>query len=176
MGVSDLGRAGIVVRPCRPEDVAVLTALVPPGSALAATFFARQQAGGVTYLIGWVGEVPAGTGVLVDTGSMDELSSGATELEAPTRPELKNLHVHERFRGIGVGSAIVREAESIAAAARSTVLVIGVGTDNPRARALYERLGYAGTGHVTSSTYRYLDDVGTEHTVTEESEDLEKRL
>lgn len=166
MGVSDVERPEIVVRPCRPEDVPGLTALEPPGSVLAETFFARQQAGGVTYLVGWFGVVPAGTGVLVDTA----------ELGSPSRPELKNLHVYERFRGAGVGTAMVREAESIAAAARSTVLVIGVATDNLRARALYERLGYLGTGALVSTTYSYLDDSGAEHTVTEESEYLEKRL
>lgn len=62
----------------------MLTALEPPGSVLAETFFARQQAGGVTYL---------------------------------------------------------------------------VGTDNPRARALYERLGYVGTGDVTAARVRNALDV-----------------
>lgn len=165
-GVGEVDRVGIVVRPCRPEDVDVLTALEPSESALAATFFARQQAGGVTFLVGWIDDVPAGTGVLVDTAP-----SGST-----TRVELKNLQVYERIRGSGVGTAMVREAEAIAAAAGSAVLVIGVGTDNLRARALYERLGYVGIGDVTSTTYRYRDDAGVEHTVTEESENLEKRL
>ncbi|MGO1312884.1 MAG: GNAT family N-acetyltransferase [Brevibacterium aurantiacum] len=47
--------------------------------------------------------------------------------------------------------------------------------DNPGARRLYERLGYRGTGEITTRTYRYVDADG-EHEVTETDERLSKRL
>lgn len=149
---------GIQVRPCRPADVSILAAAQPPGSRLAEQFFERQQAGEIVYLVGWLDGAPVGTGVLT----------------WGEQPELKNLHVREAFRGNGVGGAIVAAAEELAADAG--LLVIGVGVDNPGARRLYERLGYRSTGRLTTTTYRFHDDAGTEHEATETAEDLEKAL
>jgi len=62
-------------------------------------------------------------------------------------------------RGQGVGSTIIAAAEAIvvervgANGTGSRQLVLGVGLDNPRAAALYERLGYVRTGAVTTTTY-----------------------
>ena len=53
---------------------------------------------------------------------------------------------------------------------------IGVAVDNPRARALYERLGYVGTGRTSTVTYEYVDDAGIRRTATETSEQLRKLL
>jgi alkanesulfonate monooxygenase SsuD/methylene tetrahydromethanopterin reductase-like flavin-dependent oxidoreductase (luciferase family) len=53
---------------------------------------------------------------------------------------------------------------------------VGVGLDNPRARALYERLGYVGTGEQQTVTYEYVDDDGSRRTATENSEQLVRRL
>ncbi len=79
--------------------------------------------------------------------------------------ELKNLNVRTAFRGRGVGTALVAAAEERATGRGS--LAIGVGIDNPRARALYERLGYAPTGRETTTTYDYVDDQGVRRTATE---------
>lgn len=148
----------IVVRPCQLADVAVLTAVEPPGARLAEVFFERQQAGGVVYLVGWLEGMPVGTGVVV-TGE---------------RPELKNLQVRKEFRGRGVGRAIVAEAED--EVRESGLLVLGVGLDNPAARRLYERLGYRPTGRISTCTYRFVDETGIERETTETSEDLQKVL
>lgn len=156
----------VLVRRCGEEDVAVLAEVQPPGSLLAETFFARQQAGELTYLVGWVGDCPAGTGVLTSAASL-----GSTR-----RAELKNLHVREGFRGAGVGTAIVLAAEEHAAAGGIEVVAIGVALDNPRARALYERLGYLGTGVVTETTYTYIDSDGAEHSATEQDEEFVKGI
>lgn len=150
--------AAIEVRPCQLADVAVLTATEPPGARLAEVFFERQQAGGVVYLVGWLAGTPVGTGVLI-TGES---------------PELKNLQVRKEFRGRGVGRAIIAEAED--EARESGLLVIGVATDNPAARRLYERLGYRPTGRISTCTYRFVDDTGVEQQAIETSEDLQKVL
>ncbi len=56
------------------------------------------------------------------------------------------LSVHETWQSLGVGTVLIRALEeAILAHGRSTA-VIGVEHDNPRARHLYERLGYRERG------------------------------
>jgi ribosomal protein S18 acetylase RimI-like enzyme len=66
----------------------------------------------------------------------------------------------------------VRAAEERIAPGRLTV---GVALDNPRARALYERLGYRGTGELATTTYAYVDDAGVTREATETDERLVKQ-
>lgn len=160
---ADGGQVDLQVRPCTVADVAVMREAQPAGADLAATFFEAQQAGGVVYLIAWDGAEPLGDGVLV-TGAGDAV------------PELKNLNVRGAHRSRGVGSALIRAAEELCRAQRADRMQVGVSLDNPRARALYERLGYVGTGELSTTTYQYLDDDGNRPTVTETSEQLIRRL
>ncbi|MBN9224317.1 MAG: acetyltransferase [Microbacterium sp. SCN 70-27] len=53
---------------------------------------------------------------------------------------------------------------------------MGVGVDNPRARALYERLGYVATGRFSTTTYDFMDASGATRTATETDELLVKEL
>ena len=55
---------------------------------------------------------------------------------------VSNVAVHERFRGRGVGSALITHAEKEAARAGSAGLALDVETDNLQAIRLYERLGF----------------------------------
>jgi ribosomal protein S18 acetylase RimI-like enzyme len=56
------------------------------------------------------------------------------------------LSVHERLQGVGIGTLLVRELEQrIRATGRDTARLT-VEQDNPRAAALYRRLGYAEVG------------------------------
>ncbi|MEJ7647537.1 MAG: GNAT family N-acetyltransferase [Nakamurella sp.] len=140
-----------------------MRAVQPVGADLASTFFDAQQAGGVVYLIAWEGPEPLGDGVLV-TGAGDVV------------PELKNLNVRATHRSRGVGSALIRAAEEVSRAQGADRMEVGVSLDNSRARALYERLGYVGTGRQSTVTYEYLDDDGNRHTATETSEQLARTL
>lgn len=54
--------------------------------------------------------------------------------------ELAGIQLRPRMQGRGIGTAVVRELQR-EAALRGGRLTIGVEKDNPRARALYERLG-----------------------------------
>ncbi len=147
----------VVVRRCEAADVELITATEPPGARVTERLFARQQRGESLYLVAWLDGAPVG--------------SGEITFAAPR--ELRNLHVADGVRGRGIGTAIVRAAEE--ASIEAGTLSIGVGTDNTAARRLYERLGYRGTGEITTTTYTYVDADG-EHEATETDERLEKRL
>lgn len=68
--------------------------------------------------------------------------------DAFIRPELRpvahvlDLCVDARFRGQGIGRALLGEAERLAREAGRSALLIGAVIDNDRAIALYESAGY----------------------------------
>jgi GNAT superfamily N-acetyltransferase len=150
---------GIEVRALQAWEVGRLEQEEPPGRGFARAMWALQEAGGSTLLVAWDGDRPVGAGQLDLRGDV---------------PELRNLQVEEPARGRGAGTAIVRAAEErVGAGGR---LAVGVGLDNPRARALYERLGYRGTGEITTTSYSFVDDAGVTRQATETDETLVKHL
>jgi GNAT superfamily N-acetyltransferase len=62
-------------------------------------------------------------------------------------PTLNHLEVAAQWRRHGIGTSLVRAAEAHASALGYWRLGLGVALDNPDARRLYERLGYADWGH-----------------------------
>ncbi|MFB7360046.1 GNAT family N-acetyltransferase [Streptomyces gardneri] len=129
------------IRPCRAEDVPVLDRHIPaPGApSRHADRFARQEAGAGTYLLAWRDGVPVGHGQVRWDGC------AAPEVRAVLGdcPELNGLDVWpEGLRGQGIGTALVHAAEELVRERGGTALGLGVARDNPRAAALYARLGY----------------------------------
>jgi len=59
-------------------------------------------------------------------------------------PKISDLYVAQRFRSLGIGTIMIARMEELAVAFGHKALHIGVDpVDNPRALALYQRLGYA---------------------------------
>ncbi len=59
-------------------------------------------------------------------------------------PKISDLHVAQRFRSMGMGTIMIARMEELALAFGHKVMHVGVDpVDNPRALALYQRLGYA---------------------------------
>lgn len=79
--------------------------------------------------------------------------------------------VEPEWRSRGIGSALVRRGEEIAAARGYEAVDCLVRLDNPRALALYRRLGYEPVGEEVN---RYVDDSG--EPVEEDCWSLRKRL
>jgi GNAT superfamily N-acetyltransferase len=77
-------------------------------------------------------------------GSIRLLSPGASFLK-----HLRNLYidVHREWRGAGVGAALIDGAVNWAKDHGVEMIALSVLDSNPRARALYERLGFKVTGH-----------------------------
>jgi len=149
----------VEVRRLAEADIARIEAEEPPGQDFVRTMWRLQERGSSVLLVAWVDGAPVGSAQLDRSG---------------TPVELKNLNVDRRMRGLGVGTALIRAAE--AEARPSGTLAMGVGLDNTRARALYERLGYEPTGRRTTTTYEYVDEHGVRKTATETDELLVKVL
>jgi ribosomal protein S18 acetylase RimI-like enzyme len=76
---------------------------------------------------------------------------------SPNDAEVKRVYLLSRFRGVGLGRRLMREAESRARALGMRRLVLGVYSRNTAAISFYEKLGYKRVGErafaVGESTY-----------------------
>ncbi|MGW4806739.1 GNAT family N-acetyltransferase [Kitasatospora sp. NPDC004272] len=94
----------------------------------------RAEAGEVDYLA-----VCTPVGLPVAVGGVDYTP-------APGAGTLWQLGVHPALRSCGIGTLLIRAAEQRITARGLAVAELGVEESNPRARALYERLGYRAFG------------------------------
>jgi GNAT superfamily N-acetyltransferase len=163
------------IRQCREGDLARLEVHMPsPGRTRRhATRFERQRQGLSTYLVAWADDVPIGVGEVVWTGC----AAPEVRRRYPDCPELNGLEVWPpRWRSRGVGTAIVRTAESLARERGHDRIGLGVDDDNPRAAVLYDRLGYEETGCRYLDRYHYVDEQGRRHDVADPARFLVKDL
>jgi len=151
----------IEVRELAAGEVDRIEADEPAGQGFVRAMWRLQSTGDSVLLVAWNGTEPLGLG----------------QLDLRTSPiELKNLNVRAGFRGRGVGSALVEAAEAWARERAYAQICLGVAVDNPDARRLYDRLGYVGTGRLSTVTYDYVDVDGRSRTATETDELLLKTL
>ena len=104
--------------------------------------FAQQQEGRLTYLIAWLGEIPIGHTMVRWEGTTDAYVADRISDCA----HVEDLFVMPEFRSQGIGTRILEHGEWMARKRGFERIGLAVGVDNPRARALYERLGYVDTG------------------------------
>jgi len=89
---------------------------------------------------------------------------------APDYPDIEDAFIKEELRGQGIGTKLIEEVEKIAKEKGFHKIGLGVNpTLNPKAKSLYERLGYKDTGNPP-----YLDAVynGTEDWVIDMVKEL----
>ncbi|MFY9580227.1 MAG: GNAT family N-acetyltransferase [Gaiellaceae bacterium] len=72
---------------------------------------------------------------------------------------LWSFAVIPNLQGLGIGTALIGEAESIVRQRGLDAVEIDAGKDDPRARALYERLGYRIVGK-RQEEWTYTDEQG----------------
>ncbi|MCX4684242.1 GNAT family N-acetyltransferase [Kitasatospora purpeofusca] len=94
----------------------------------------RAEAGEVDYLA-----VCTPVGLPVAVGGIDYTVR-------PGAGTLWQLGVHPALQSCGIGTLLVRSAEQRISTRGLTLAELGVEESNPRARALYERLGYRAFG------------------------------
>lgn len=78
------------------------------------------------------------------------IAHGALDLRGED-PKIWLLAVHEAWRSLGVGSALLAELEHRAQIAGCERVWLSVEEDNPRARALYAARGYELTGGIVET-------------------------
>jgi GNAT superfamily N-acetyltransferase len=111
----------IEVRELHDEELEVVDALLP---------LHRLDQADSTYLVAWSGPRPL--------GHVNVAWSG-TKLGVP---ELQDMYVLPAERGSGVGTGLAHGAERLIAARGHARCSLSVSEANPKARRLYERLGY----------------------------------
>lgn len=158
---------------CEPDQVAMLDRYIPPrGVTSDARRYAHQAEGTSTFLVAWQGDRPV--------GSCEVRWRGCEAPEARAAyqecPEINGLGVWpESMRSHGIGTALIRAAELLAAQRHLRYIGLGVADDNRRAAALYARLGYRpAMGYL--DRWSYEDSSGTVHDEVDRCTFLVKRL
>lgn len=128
-----------------------------------------QLAGRRLMLLADVNGWPIGQ-VFVQLESLDESLA-----HLGRRGYLYSLRVMDHLQRCGIGSALVREAESILNSEGYSSVSIAAAKDNPGARRLYERLGYR-VFMEDSGRWSYIDHEGRTRHVMEPCWVLEKNL
>lgn len=91
------------------------------------------------------------------------------------RGYLYSFRVMDAFRGQGIGTALLHEAERILVERNYQTVSIAAAKDNPRARRLYERMGFVVFSE-DSGHWQYTDHEGRTRYVVEPCWILEKSL
>jgi ribosomal protein S18 acetylase RimI-like enzyme len=130
----------ITVRDAGEADLPALVAIKGEGSeALHRDRFREAQDGDIRYLVAVRKREVVGFALLV----FRRPASWSDAADTEHLPHIIDLQIAESQRGRGYGSALIRGIEQEAARAGYDTLYISVEpADNPRAYALYQRLGY----------------------------------
>jgi GNAT superfamily N-acetyltransferase len=166
---------GVLARPCRAADLPRLDDVLPLGDAHRRRLDGQLE-GRWLYLVALLPHAaerrPIGYCLVHWRGPTMENVRAAL----PDCVEINHLQVAEPARGRGAGHALINAAERAAAVRRRTTIGLGVGDDNPLARRLYERLGYAPSGIRYVVEYDYLDPAGNTAHAREVGDYLVKSL
>ncbi len=163
----------IMVRDAAEADVPALTAIKGAGTeALHHDRLRDAQGAGFRYLVLVVDHEVIGFACLV----MHPPAAWPDADDMRNLPQIVDLRVKEAQRGQGYGSAFVHALECIAAAAGYRHLYLAVEPlHNPRAFALYQRLGYQPLqAEPYHSTWHFTDSAGITHSGEEWIVDMVK--
>ena len=160
---------------CETESVAIRVCSPGDAERLGPDFAARwdgQVAGRWDLLTAWNGERLVGSGVLCWEGPFNSMVAEAL----PDQVEFGFLQVEADCRGRGIGTALLQLALQRGSERGVLSIGLGVGTDNPRAAALYRRLGFVDTGLRFTDTYLAVDVDGGTHCTVEPGSYLIRQL
>jgi GNAT superfamily N-acetyltransferase len=133
----------------------------------------RQRSGDGVLLVAWLDGRPVGDVFL----ALDPDGEPEVRRWLPGVPRLVHLEVDGRVQRRGIGTALLLAGEETARRLGHRRLALGVALDNPGARRLYQRLGYADWGRGTVvGTWQDLDQDGPPVTHSEVLEMLVKDL
>jgi ribosomal protein S18 acetylase RimI-like enzyme len=130
-----------------------------------------QDEGRWLYLVAF-DPAPVGGCLVQWGGPVDE----GVRRQLPDAVEISNLFIASGSRGRGAGHALIEEAERQTILRGRPMVGVGVGDENPEARRLYERLGYAASGSRYRAEYDYENQEGEMLHAVEEGDFLVKQL
>lgn len=104
-----------------------------------------------------------------------QLNSSRSLWDTRTRAYFYSLRVMEMFRGKGIGTRLLEEAETMVHELGCGWTTIAAAKDNPGARRLYERMGYRIFAE-DNGDWSYIDHEGKLQNVHEPCWVLEKKL
>jgi ribosomal protein S18 acetylase RimI-like enzyme len=105
-----------------------------------------------------------------------QLSCDRPELaDGRSRAYVYSFRVRRPYRGAGLGTRLMEVVEDDLRRRRFSHVTLNVAKDNPRARELYQRLGYAVTAH-EPGRWSYPDHNGVWQHVHEPAWRMEKEL
>lgn len=156
----------MVVRPAQPEDMDQLARHLDQVDGLShAACLDNQSSDQGVYLIALHGDTPVGR-LFVRWRNTEVPRIAAEHPQAAPladMPEICDVYVVPEHRSEGIGTRLVERALECARDQGVSQVTICVNTDNPRARALYERLGFAESGiGVFTTSGTILDASGEE--------------
>ena len=129
----------VMARAVQPNELAALTRALPFGSRQKhAKRFALQVDRTAIYLIAWLDYLPVGHVLMHLHGPTEE----AVARNFADCAALEDVFVHPDYRGSGIGSELVRAAETEIKQRGFLCIGFAVGVENLRARRFYKRLGY----------------------------------
>ena len=161
------------IRPASAADLEPLVAVFGSERRFFGECLAGQAAGGGVLLVAWLDGWPVGDVFL----RCDPAEEPEVRRHLPGVATLVHLEVAGPVQRRGIGTALVRAGEDSARRLGHDRIALGVGLDNPRARRLYERLGYSDWGHGhTVASWREQRPGSAAVTVTETVDWLVKRL
>ena len=117
----------------------------------------------ISILVAWVDGVPSGYSFVSWTGARD----AQVRALLPGVPEFYRLTVLESVQSKGIGTALIRYIEQMAVDRGLSTMGLGVAYENPRAHALYQRLGYVEAVAEYYDRYRYRAGDGQVHEVAD---------
>lgn len=126
------------IRPARQDDLDKLEWYGKHENlrSLFARSYREQKRGRRLMLIAETNDFPVGRVFLQFKGNNAIFADGSE------RAYLYSFHVMEMFRGIGLGTRLVAEAEQVVQLRGFRVVTLAVAQDNLRALQLYHRMGY----------------------------------
>jgi GNAT superfamily N-acetyltransferase len=163
----------VEVRRASGADLGPLVAVFGGSRHFFGDCLARQRDGDGVLLVAWLDGRPVGDVFL----ARHPAEEPEVRRWLPGVPRLVHLEVAGELQRRGIGTALIRAGEDSARRLGHRRLALGVGVDNPGARRLYERLGYADWGHVTIvGTWQERDHEGPPVTHSEVLDTLVKDL
>jgi len=137
-------QASYAIRDVRREDIAALASWIPQDDEpfRHQWLISQQTAGNLDCIAAWIKGLPVGQGIILWGGYViPELAA-----EFPCTPVIRSVKVIERYRGRGIGNAIVAELEARARMRGFAYASLGVMPGNTHAESLWRHLGYTDWG------------------------------